>query len=395
MTSIDKLRELGVQLDANGTGPVETTVTVESVDQLRWLMDLGLDDEARAEHYDALFGASGTGEGVADELVRNVAAYAVGDAPLTRSTRRAVAPAFPLTLNVLAEPGPITVTGKQDLSRTDGRPTLAVFTDVTMKPGGYFYCAGTTLTFTCDTFTRADPIGGDNDFAIVGVTGTTPGKPATPGQAGKAGSGGPGNCSSGGIAGPGGGNGTKGDEGTKGTPGSTGGAGTPSQPTTIWIKKSLNAPQLVVYTQSGIGGTGGPGGDGGLGQPGGNGGNGVDCGCTGNAGGSGAAGGRGGKGGRGGDGGEGTDAVGNITVFVPTGADIGKVADYAQGAPPGQPGTPGTGGDGGAGGTGGSKGKHNDAGSDAGKGGQGDPGDQGNAGTHTGQPAQVVTMVHP
>lgn len=395
MTSIDKLRQLGVQFGPPGSEPVQQTVTIDSIDQLIWLFDMDLDDAARAQHYDALFRSSGTGEGFADELVRDVAAYAIGDAKLSSSARLAVAPAFPLTLNILAADGPITVSDKKDLSRNDGRPSVAVFTDVTMKPGGYFFCAGTTLTFTCDTYTRADSIGGGNDFSIVGITGATPPKPDTPGQAGQAGSGGPGNCSSGGIAGPGGGQGTPGEPGTRGTDGSPGVTGTPSQPTTIWIKNKLAAPQLIVYTQSGIGGTGGAGGDGGLGQPGGNGGNGVSCGCTGNAGGSGAAGGRGGKGGRAGDGGNGADAVGNITVYVPTGADIGKVASYPQGAPPGQPGTPGTGGDGGKGGTGGSAGKHNDAGSGAGKGGQGDSGDRGNPGQHTGKPAEVVTMAHP
>lgn len=395
MTSIDKLRQLGVDFGANGDQAVETTVTIKDIDQLKWLLDIGLDDEGRAQHYASLFASTGRGEGFSDELVRNVAGYAVGNEALTDNAREAIAPAFPLTLAVSADPQPITVDGKKDLSHTDGTSNLAVYSDVTMKPGGYFYCAATNLTFTCDTFTRADSIGNGSDFQIVGLTPTTPKKPDKPGQAGRAGSGGPGECSSGGIAGHGGGDGTTGDRGTKGTDGTDGDNGTGSQGTTIWIKKALSAPQLVFYTQSGPGAKGGDGGDGGLGQPGGNGGNGVSCGCTGNAGGSGKAGGPGGKGGKAGDGGNGTDALGNITVYVPVVADIGKVQKTQVGAPPGDAGTPGIGGDGGDGGTGGSGGKHNDGGSGAGKGGQGDPGDRGRRGTYTGKAAEVIPSVHP
>ena len=177
---------------------MDTTVTVEYIAQLKSLLDLGLDDKGRAEHFAALFAATGGGgEGFADELVRNIAAYAVGDEALSDDAREAVAPAFPLTMAVSADPEPITVDGKKDLSHTDGTPSLALFTDVTMKPGGYFYCSATNLTFTCDTFARADSIAGGSDFQILGLTPATPAKPATPGPAGQAESGGPGECSSG------------------------------------------------------------------------------------------------------------------------------------------------------------------------------------------------------
>ncbi len=395
MTSFEKLAELGITFDPDDNQPVSTTVEIRDVDELRWLLDMGLDDHDRLAHFEALFGATGAGEGLNDQVIRDIAAYTVGDAPLSESARAALAPAFPLRINVTADPQPITVSAKKDLTSSDGTPSIAVFSDVTMLPGGYFSCVASTLIFTCDTFARAKPIGSEYDFAIVGKVGSKPTKPGTPGAAGQAGSGGPGECSSGGIAGHGGGQGTPGATGTTGTDANRGGRGTPSQAATIWIKKSISAPQLVVYTQSGPGGQGGDGGDGGKGQQGGNGGNGVRCGCTGNAGGSGAAGGRGGKGGRAGDGGDGVDAIGNITVYVPTAAALGKVEPVKVGAPPGEPGAPGAGGGGGDGGSGGSAGKHNDAGSSAGAGGPGDPGNRGNAGDVTGKPADVVPMLHP
>src|SRR5690242_4655 len=83
VTSFDKLRQLGVDFGPNGDQAVETTVTIKDVDQLKWLLDIGLDDKARAEHFAALFGSTGKGEGLADELVRNVAAYAIGNEALT------------------------------------------------------------------------------------------------------------------------------------------------------------------------------------------------------------------------------------------------------------------------------------------------------------------------
>ncbi len=391
MTSLQKLAELGVTVEPGSSEPI--AVEIADIDKLKWFLDMDLDEAGRAAHFDALFGSTGLGEGFSDQLVREVAAYAVGDAQLSESSREAVAPAFPIRLAVFADPGPITVSGKKDLSTGDGTSATAIYTDVTMEPGGYFYCSATTLFFTCDSFTRAAPIGSGNDFAIVGKVGATPGKPATPGGAGQAQNGSPGECSSGGIAGHGGTKGDDGGTGTKGTDGGRGLDGTPSQPATIWVKSPLKASQLMIFTQSGPGGTGGNGGDGGQGQQGGNGGNGVSCGCTGNAGAVGGSGGRGGKGGRAGDGGNGADAVGNITVYVATPGDQSKVQSNPQGAPAGQPGTPGGGGPAGIGGAKSNGGKHNDGGDAGGKGVDGDSGDAGNAGTVTGKAANVVPMV--
>jgi hypothetical protein len=391
MTTLDKLAALGVKFADGQNEPTTTTVEVPDIAALRSLLDLGLDADGRRAHFDAMFEADGAEE----DVVRQIAAHAVGDAQLSDSVQKATSAMFPLRVQLTAAPGPITVDSKKDLSTSDGTPSVVVFTDVTMNPGGYFYCSATTLSFTCDTLTRNGTSGVAGDFLVVGATGATPPKPATPGAAGQAQSGGPGQCSSGGIAGPGGGNGTHGNPGTPGTPGSPGGTGIASQAATIMIKNSLTASNLVVHTQSGPGGTGGEGGDGGKGQQGGNGGNGVTCGCTGNGGGTGADGGLGGKGGRAGDGGNGINASGGITVYVPTNADIAKVIKSPQPAPPGQPGNPGNGGTGGDGGAGSSGGKYNGGGGGGGTGGPGGPGDQGNAGTVPGQPAAITVLITP
>jgi hypothetical protein len=55
MTSISNLEAHGVPVTAHG-GPLETTVPVYDADQLRSLLDLGLDEAGREAHYQALFG---------------------------------------------------------------------------------------------------------------------------------------------------------------------------------------------------------------------------------------------------------------------------------------------------------------------------------------------------
>ena len=284
MTTIDQLQAHGIPVTApaNG-GPVETKTVVHDVDQLRSLLDLGLDQQGRQAHYEALFNgiepaATGGQAAAADggaPLSQRIAAHVVGNADLSDEDRAAIAPVFPLTAHVTAAPGPITVNSRYDLSTPDGSVRIVSFTDVTLEQGGYFVCESTPLSFTCTTLTRIGTSGSSAaDFNILGKTGATPATPPTPGAAGQAAPGAPGECSSAGIAGQGGGNGSSGAAGTPGTAGPNGNPGTPSMQATITIKNALTASELIVYSQSGPGGQGGIGGAGGLGQQGGNGGNG-------------------------------------------------------------------------------------------------------------------------
>jgi len=369
-------------------GLTTSTVTLDNLDELKELLSHGQDDDARQTHADALLP-----ETSGDNPVAAIAAYVVGNAPLDDAVQQAAQAVFPMQLQVTEAPGPITVTGKKDLSTTDGTPSIVKFTDVTLADGGYFYCESTTLFFTCNTLTRQGSSSGSGDFVIVGSVGSTPAKPSTPGPAGQAQSGAPGQCSSVGIAGDGGGNGANGAKGANGTDGGTGHNGTASQAATIVISQALTADQLLVYTMSGSGGKGGDGGDGAKGQQGGNGGNGVSCDCTGNGGGTGGAGGPGGDGGRAGDGGNGVDAASNIVVKVPTNADIKKVQGISVSSPYGQPGSFGNHANGGDGGGASSGGKNNSGGSAGGGGGTGKIGASGNPGTVQGKPATVTAIL--
>ena len=400
MTTIDQLQAHGIPVTApaNG-GPVETKTVVHDVDQLRSLLDLGLDQQGRQAHYEALFNgiepaATGGQAAAADggaPLPQRIAAHVVGNADLSDEDRAAIAPAFPLTAHVTAAPGPITVNSKYDLSTPDGSVRIVSFTDVTLEQGGYFVCESTPLSFTCTTLTRIGTSGSSAaDFNILGKTGATPATPPTPGAAGQAAPGAPGECSSAGIAGQGGGNGSSGAAGTPGTAGTNGVPGTPSMQATITIKNALTASELIVYSQSGPGGQGGIGGAGGLGQQGGNGGNGTTCGCTGNGGGSGGDGGTGGAGGAAGNGGNGVNAAGNVVIRVPTQSCVAKVRHTTEPAPPGAAGQPGPGGAGGAGGTGGGGGKNNVGGGSGGHGNPGATGSQGQPGTVSGNAAQIT-----
>ena len=400
MTTIDQLQAHGIPVTApaNG-GPVETKTVVHDVDQLRSLLDLGLDQQGRQAHYEALFNgiepaATGGQAAAADggaPLSQRIAAHVVGNADLSDEDRAAIAPVFPLTAHVTAAPGPITVNSRYDLSTPDGSVRIVSFTDVTLEQGGYFVCESTPLSFTCTTLTRIGTSGSSAaDFNILGKTGATPATPPTPGAAGQAAPGAPGECSSAGIAGQGGGNGSSGAAGTPGTAGPNGNPGTPSMQATITIKNALTASELIVYSQSGPGGQGGIGGAGGLGQQGGNGGNGTTCGCTGNGGGSGGDGGTGGAGGAAGNGGNGVNAAGNVVIRVPTHPDVAKVQHTTEPAPPGAAGQPGPGGAGGAGGTGGGGGKNNVGGGSGGHGNPGATGSQGQPGTVSGNAAQIT-----
>ncbi len=407
MTTIDQLAANGIPVTApaNG-GPVETKTVVHNVDQLRSLLDLGLDQQGRQAHYEALFngiqpaatatqaavtGAQSTAADGGTLLSHRIAAHVVGNADLSDEDRAAIAPAFPLTAHVTAAPGPITVSSKYDLSTPDGSVRIVSFTDVTLEQGGYFVCESTPLSFTCVTLTRIGTSGSSAaDFNILGKKGATPATPPTPAAPGQAGAGTPGECSSAGIAGRGGGNGNPGAAGTPGTAGTNGTPGTPSMQATIIIQNTLTASPLTVYSQSGPGGQGGNGGAGGPGQQGGNGGSGTTCDCTGNGGGSGGDGGTGGPGGAAGNGGNGVNAAGNVVIKVPAASDVAKVQHTTEPVPPGAAGQPGPGGAGGAGGSGGGGGKNNLGGAPGGSGPSGATGSQGQPGTVSGNPAQIT-----
>lgn len=396
MTMISQLEALGVPVPAAGDGPLETRVLVHSAEQLRSLLDLGLDADGRQAHHTALFGdvTPDSGTAAADDggasVLRRVTAHVFGNRELSAEDQAEIAPIFPLTVHASVATGPLTVSSRLDLSRTDGAPVIVAYTNVTLLQGGYIVCQGTPLVFTCETLSRIGDSGTADvaDFNILGRTGAAQLAPATPGAAGQAASGAPGQCSSVGIAGQGGGAGNPGAAGTPGTDGAHGNQGTPSMPTTITISKTLTATQLTVFTQSGAGGQGGDGGQGGAGQQGGNGGNGVTCDCTGNGGGAGGDGGHGGPGGRAGDGGNGVDATANVVIRVPAQQDAKKVVTSSAFAPPGGPGHPGPGGAGGAGGGSSSGGKNNSGGSGGGTGSPGATGGLGVAGTVYGKPAQ-------
>jgi hypothetical protein len=388
MTSISRLEAHGIPVTASKGGLVETTTVVHSVDQLRSLLDLGLDEKGRQEHYDALFSGieaavPGTGDDGGAGMAQRITSHVIGNRELSTAEKAEIAPAFPLTVHVAAAAGPLTISSEYDLSTTDGSLRIASFTDVIMEQGGYFLCQSTPLVFTCNTLTRTGGSGsGLADFVITGRTGVKPPTPAPQGAGTQAATGSNGNCSSAGIASAAGGPGNPGAPGTAGRPGTPGNAGTPCMQATITISQTLTSDNpITIYSQSGAGGPGGDGGTGGAGQRGGNGGSGVTCGCTGSAGGQGGDGGPGGVGGAAGNGGNGADAGGNIAVKVPQLSDVDRVTIVTAPAPGGLPGASGLGGSGGEGGSGGGGGKNNGSGGSGGSGAPGVSGGQGQPGT--------------
>ena len=371
---------------------IDALITVNDIDRLKDILDVGLPEAARDAHMKALFEGVTVGSDRESRLLHRVHDYVFGNGTLSSEDRQLIGSAFPLEMEVkVAEDK--TINTPVNLG-TSTSPVIVNYGTLTMNQGGFLYVENTLLTLTVDTLVRNGNTGVSSagDFNIMGVIGKTGTPGTTPGTPGQAQSGAPGNCSSAGIAGSGGGNGSTGATGTIGGPGAPGGDGLPSMPATITINKEIKlgtgVPQIIVRTMSGPGGYGGPGGTGGTGGQGGNGGNGVTCGCTGNSGGSGGIGGTGGQGGNGGAGGNGVDAAGNVTVFVPA-AEVNKIVPIGVPAQPGNGGAAGAGGSGGAGGGASSGGKHNSGGPAGGKGADGPQGSPGPRGTVTGKAAQV------
>ena len=381
-TCSDKLAAFNVTAEPDESGLISVTVDVESIDQLRSLLDLGFDTKEREAHYNTMFEGIEPPDSLLDRLYR----YVVGGGDLSDEDRASVASVFPLSVALTTAPGPITVKTPVDLSSLTGN-RVACFTDVTMEQGGYFTCSATNLTFICDTLTRSGTSGGSAaDFNILGKQGAPQPTPKTPPAPEAAGQGTNAECSSPGIKGGPGGPGNPGKVCTNGDDGLNGNDGQPSLPATIMIKKkiSLVSPvkSLSFVGQSGPGGNGGDGGKGGPGQKGGRGGGGSGCCGECSNGGVGGDGAKGGKGGKAGNGGNGIDAIGNITVATPS--EYWTLLSYdPREAPWGNPGNPGPGGDAGDPGAGGPGGQGSSGTScgDGPKGGGGAVGDLGAYGT--------------
>jgi hypothetical protein len=373
---------------------LDSLLTVNTIDDLKELLDPGDGSAAREERTKAMF--AGITPPTDDEagLLRRVHEYVFGNAKLSAADRALVEPAFPLEVRAITV-GDKTINSQWDLG-TSGAP---VFVEIpgtlTIAQGGYITIENTALSLTIGNLVRNGNtgIGTFSDINILGVNGSTGVPGATPNAPGQAQNGDGGECSSGGIAGHGGGPGDPGATGTVGGTGGAGGNGLPSMPATITINTSIGgtAPQISIATQSGQGGNGGPGGTGSQGGQGGNGGNGVSCGCTGNAGGNGGQGGTGGPGGVGGQGGNGVNAAGNVVVSVPA-PYAGKIMKVMIVAPPGTGGGAGAGGAGGPGGGGSNGGKHNNGGNPGGSGSTGGPGTGGAYGTAIGNPANIIVQ---
>lgn len=374
---------------------IDALITVEDIESLKEMLDLGFDQQTREAHVKALFQGITQGSDAASALLRRVHEFIFGTAELSPEDRKLVDSAFPLELGVIAAPDK-TINSEWNLGKSTS-PQLVNVGTLTIEQGGYISIQNTMLTFNVDTIIRNGNTGSGSigDFNILGVAGAAGSTGPTPDAPGQAQSGNPGNCSSAGIAGSPGGNGSTGAEGTMGGTGTKGSDGLPSMPATININKGIqlgpNAAQIVIRTASGAGGAGGAGGTGSRGGKGGNGGNGVSCGCTGNAGGSGGQGGKGGRGGTGGPGGNAVDAAGNVIVNVPA-QFANLIVPMPMTVGPGVGGAAGAGGSGGDGGSGGSGGKHNSGGSSGGSGAPGDQGQQGPGGTQQGKAATVLVQ---
>jgi hypothetical protein len=395
-------RAEAIGLDIQALKRGETThnnFKVNSADELRQLFCDGLSAEKRQERrklieqqHALLLDENNVGH---QALAKRIEVYVFADRPLSASDLSRTASYFPMDVEVTAsENYTVPANTVWNLGNSTS-PQSVVLGTLTLQAGASIQVSNTVLSLTVDTLsiqrgssTAPNPW----DIGILGVTGHV-GDPGSVGKAGgDGGNGSGGNCSSAGISGG------KGDPGVAGTPGGLGGigikgySGLASLTANITVNASIDAAQLVVFTQSGPGGVGGVGGVGGAGGAGGKGGKGATCDCECTNGGPGGAGGAGGVGGLGGPGGDGTDGNDSY-VNVPSGS-YQKVVTQQGNADPGFGGTGGQGGTGGAGGGGGGGGGASGcskckSGSSGAAGAHGSPGDNGSQGLITGSPGNI------
>jgi hypothetical protein len=82
MTTINNLEANGIPVNTAGQ-VVQTTTVAQNVDQLRSLLDHGLDESGREAHYQALFGGVSAPGGTGASTAQTLAAHVVGNAALS------------------------------------------------------------------------------------------------------------------------------------------------------------------------------------------------------------------------------------------------------------------------------------------------------------------------
>lgn len=367
---------------------IQSRIIVENVEQLRELLNPGLNKQGREKLVEELFAGIPTPGGeTAAGILEHVGKYLYGNADLSTTDRALIHTLFPMSITADSNPNE-TISTKYEL-KTNDPIYIKNWGTLTLANGGCLIAYNKPIQISIDKLIRTgSPPTPFSDFNILGATGPT----GTNAGAGNTGGGGDkgrdGECSSGGIAGRGGESGKTGGAGIVGGTGGTGSAGLASQSATITINSFGSTGPIFIATRSGTGGVGGIGGKGGRGGTGGKGGNGVTCACTGNGAGNGARGGTGGNGGVGGPGGNATGAAANVIVYAPS-ENISQIFPVSAPVPPGAGGAGGAPGGGGSGGGKGTGGKHNGNGSDGSAGATGATGATGTAATQSGAPAQI------
>ena len=396
----ERAQKLGHSLELLDRGMVVSSIiNVKDIDQLRDITRIFHPNHG-PELAEQLFGniplTDPETDGTAYGTLRRVNQFLYGDAPLSASDRKRIAPNFPTTVDTVSAES-YTLTGPTIISPTVAPPwgNNQNIGTLTINQGAYLSVYQLPFTLIADSIVRIGDNGNSNlaDINIFGATGSAGGT-GSYGSAGATGSGGTSSsCTvAGSEPGDAGGPGGTGSTGGTGGPGGPGGTGIPSYQATITINTSVtvgNNPQISIWTRSGTGGSGGPGGTGGNGGQGGNGYNGANCECTGTNGGNAGNGGTGGTGGVGGTAGAAVNASGNIVVNVPT-AYSALFTTASLVAPPGNYGPGGPAGSGGGAGSAGSAGKHSNGGSSGSSGGTGSIGNNGTPSSVSGTPATIT-----
>lgn len=396
----ERAQRLGHSLELLDLGmTVSTTINVTDPDGLRDVTRI-FNPNYGPELADALFGniplTDSETDGSAAGTLRRLNQFLYGDAPLSDSDRKRIAPSFPIGVQAVSAQD-YTLTGPTVISPSSAAPwgsnqNIGV---LTINQGAYLSVYQTPFTLVCDGLVRIGNNGVSNlaDINIFGATGSSGGT-GTVGNAGSTGSGGTSSsCTvAGSEPGDAGGPGGTGGSGGTGGPGGPGGTGIPSYQASITINGPVTVgsnPQISVWSRSGTGGSGGTGGQGGVGGAGGNGYNGANCECTGTNGGNAGNGGTGGTGGQGGSAGAAINASGNVIISVPQ-AYASAFTTASLVAPPGNYGPGGSPGAGGGAGSAGSAGKHSNGGSSGTSGATGSIGNNGATSSVSGTPATIT-----
>src|SRR5262249_29616255 len=128
---------------------IDALITVQDLDHLKEMLDMGFDQPAREAHVKALFQDVTQGGDAESALLRRVHEFVFGNAELSADDRKLVESAFPLEVEIVSAPDK-RITQPWNLGKSDS-PQIINLGTLTIEQGAYVTIENTLLNFNVDT----------------------------------------------------------------------------------------------------------------------------------------------------------------------------------------------------------------------------------------------------